>query len=457
YKIILYQIPIEKEIIRIEYDFFDRLSELEFYSENSNVYQKHLFQYLTQTKFDMEKSKLELALLKQRITHNHLPTSFDTLEISIPRRIHTIIDTETAQSLKDRYDKILQRTKADMIQVYLEAAEVRANQCRLEFNNAMNKLKENESTHLSDKILTKVIPTDINYISGGDTVLTGVNYVLDGVIGSVVGDFELDGPRFIFNDPQTASRRRKTELATLRRKIETRFFEKKVSPGRPVQLFIDELDILLQNLHNTSTINNGLHLNRTINQNKSNDIIILSQPQINIRSITKKINYRRLIKRLKLKFRLTNTVIRKTDKSKVFHLGKIDDYRRKSIEYMNKTNAYQCLGTHDPLPDLIQRTNKYLLELRLAKWITQKQYEQLCIKEDEVELAHLYYLPKPHKPQTPLRPITAGLKHPTIKISKFLDDLLRPLFDKMAANTTVTCGFELIKKLQQWSNNNMKQ
>ncbi|CAF1115324.1 unnamed protein product [Rotaria sordida] len=264
-------------------------------------------------------------------------------------------------------------------------------------------------------------------------------------------------PRFIFNDPQTASRRRKTELATLRRKIETRFFEKKVSPGRPVQLFIDELDILLQNLHNTSTINNGLHLNRTINQNKSNDIIILSQPQINIRSITKKINYRRLIKRLKLKFRLTNTVIRKTDKSKVFHLGKIDDYRRKSIEYMNKTNAYQCLGTHDPLPDLIQRTNKYLLELRLAKWITQKQYEQLCIKEDEVELAHLYYLPKPHKPQTPLRPITAGLKHPTIKISKFLDDLLRPLFDKMAANTTVTCGFELIKKLQQWSNNNMKQ
>ncbi|CAF1391920.1 unnamed protein product [Rotaria sordida] len=124
---------------------------------------------------------------------------------------------------------------------------------------------------------------------------------------------------------------------------------------------------------------------------------------------------------------------------------------------MNKTNAYQCLGTHDPLPDLMQRTNKYLLELRLAKWITQKQYEQLCIKEDEVELAHLYYLPKVHKLQTPLRPIIAGLKHPTIKISKFLDDILRPLFDKMASSTTVTCGFELLKKLQEWSKTNMKQ
>ncbi|CAF4599972.1 unnamed protein product, partial [Rotaria socialis] len=72
---------------------------------------------------------------------------------------------------------------------------------------------------------------------------------------------------------------------------------------------------------------------------------------------------------------------------------------------MEKTQAYQCLGTIDPLPDLIQRTNKYLLDLRLAKWITQKQYEQLSIKPNEVELAHLYYLPKAHKLGTPLRPI----------------------------------------------------
>ncbi|CAF1388395.1 unnamed protein product [Rotaria sordida] len=124
---------------------------------------------------------------------------------------------------------------------------------------------------------------------------------------------------------------------------------------------------------------------------------------------------------------------------------------------MNKTKAYKCLGTEDPLPDLIRRTTKYLLDLRLAKWITQKQYEKLCINPNEVELAHLYYLPKAHKPGTPLRPIISGLKHPTIKMSKFLDELLRPLFDKMASNTTVTSGFELVKQLQEWSRNNMCQ
>ncbi|CAF4356900.1 unnamed protein product, partial [Rotaria sordida] len=81
----------------------------------------------------------------------------------------------------------------------------------------------------------------------------------------------------------------------------------------------------------------------------------------------------------------------------------------------------------------------------------------LSINPNKVELAHLYYLPKAHKPGTPLRPIVSGLKHPTIKISKFLDELLRPLFDKMAAKTTINSGFELVKQLQQWSSINMRQ
>ncbi|CAF4940008.1 unnamed protein product, partial [Rotaria sp. Silwood2] len=102
-------------------------------------------------------------------------------------------------------------------------------------------------------------------------------------------------------------------------------------------------------------------------------------------------------------------------------------------------------------------TNKYLLNLRLKNYITQKQYEKLGIKPNEVELAHLYYLPKAHKPDTPLRPIISGLKHPTIKISKFLDEILRPLFDQMAANTTVTCGTEVIKQLHDWTKQNLRE
>ena len=271
------------------------------------------------------------------------------------------------------------------------------------------------------------------------------------------------GPKFIFNDPATAARRRTTELATLKRKIELRFFEKRVYPGRPVNEFIAELNLLLQRFHAIPLPLRQSQQN--LNNSKEHrfivefpiDLVMLDRPLQISTEKKKKMNYRRIVKRLKHKLHAHNVILQKTDKSKVFHLGKLEDYRKKSQEYMEKTQAYQCLGHNDPLPDLIQRTNKYLLELRLAKWITRKQYEILSVNPREVQLAHLYYLPKAHKIGTPLRPIISSLKHPTTKISKYLDDLLRPLFNKMAQQTSVESGFELLKRLHIWSEQNLRK
>ncbi len=71
--------------------------------------------------------------------------------------------------------------------------------------------------------------------------------------------------------------------------------------------------------------------------------------------------------------------------------------------------------------------------------------------KEEAELAHLYFLPKAHKPRTPLRPIMAGLKSPTIRISRWLDGLLRPLFNRLACDTTISNGVQLIKQVEKWS------
>jgi hypothetical protein len=155
--------------------------------------------------------------------------------------------------------------------------------------------------------------------------------------------------------------------------------------------------------------------------------LILSQSQHFATTNTtnkKKDNYNRIVKRLRYKLIHKKSILRKTDKSKGFHLRQFDDYQTKFLEYMKRMQHYQCFGMNDPLSDLIQRTNKHLLDFRLAKWITQKQYEIICIKSDEVEFAHLHYLPKAHKPGTPLRPIISDLRQPTIKVSKFLDNHL---------------------------------
>ncbi|CAF4756448.1 unnamed protein product, partial [Rotaria sp. Silwood2] len=135
------------------------------------------------------------------------------------------------------------------------------------------------------------------------------------------------GPRFIYNDPTTVSRRRTTELATLKRKIEIQFFRKKVSPGRAVEQFIAELNIILKNLHDTPISN-------THRQHKQQHKIILfdnllttiqsSQSQVMNSSVIdnnkKKKNYDRLVKRLKHRIRSASIVLQKTDKSKVFYL-----------------------------------------------------------------------------------------------------------------------------------------
>ncbi|CAF3282730.1 unnamed protein product [Rotaria sp. Silwood2] len=154
---------------------------------------------------------------------------------------------------------------------------------------------------------------------------------------------------------------------------------------------------------------------------------------------------------LRNKFEATQTVIRKTDKSKVFHIGKLDDYKVKAQTYMTVTKAYQDLGTVNPLEPLVERTNNFLYGLWHNKHITQKQYEKVKVNKEEAELAHLYFLPKAHKPGTPLRPIMAGLKSPTIGISKWLDGLLRPLFDRLAYETTILNGVQLIKQVEKWS------
>ncbi|CAF1449750.1 unnamed protein product [Adineta ricciae] len=120
---------------------------------------------------------------------------------------------------------------------------------------------------------------------------------------------------------------------------------------------------------------------------------------------------------------------------------------------MMKTDAYQDLKGRNPLDALVSRTNEFLYAIWVNKHITQKHCENLKIQRSETELAHLYFLPKAHKPNTPLRPIVAGMKSPTIGISKWLDDVLRPLFNQLASETAIENGTQLIKSVERCSEN----
>jgi len=189
-------------------------------------------------------------------------------------------------------------------------------------------------------------------------------------------------PRFIFDDPRTASQRRRTELAILKQKIESRFFEKKVNLGQSVDRFIAELDMILNNFHQTTADRKHQRLEQNQQQKQQRQVISYDDlPTIihsNLRQFVnrsmdlnnkkkKRMNYSRVVKRLKHKLRSANVVIQKSDKLKIFHLSKRQDYQTKSMEYMVKTAAYECLGENDPLPDLIERTNEQVpIEFKIS-------------------------------------------------------------------------------------------
>ncbi|CAF1500704.1 unnamed protein product, partial [Rotaria sordida] len=153
----IYKVPTEEQIAIVQYDYNDRLIQLEYYQQNPNEYQKQIFENLTQAKYEKETAKFDVAILKQRIVYNHLPTSFHTLQIPVPISLDTIIDTMTRQRLKDRCEKILQRTKSEMMMIYIATAEAKMNEYQKKFDSDLAKMKENQCSDSSHKKLTQTI------------------------------------------------------------------------------------------------------------------------------------------------------------------------------------------------------------------------------------------------------------------------------------------------------------
>jgi hypothetical protein len=91
-------------------------------------------------------------------------------------------------------------------------------------------------------------------------------------------------------------------------------------------------------------------------------------------------------------------VIRRTDKSKVFYIGKAADFERKAEEYMLKTEAYEEITNNRcPLADNLHALQTLLNYLITKNALTKKQANQLTPKLDKLELAHYHGIPKPHK------------------------------------------------------------
>ncbi|CAF4077322.1 unnamed protein product [Rotaria sordida] len=104
----------------------------------------------------------------------------------------------------------------------------------------------------------------------------------------------------------------------------------------------------------------------------------------------------------------------------------------------------------NPLEEIQDKVIQSLNQLREKKLILQWQYNKMMPDRTKPELAHLYFNPKIHKENIPVRPIENTIHAPTTNISKFLSEIISPIFDSKCGSTTVIDGVSLIKELNKY-------
>ncbi|CAF1599908.1 unnamed protein product [Rotaria magnacalcarata] len=165
-----------------------------------------------------------------------------------------------------------------------------------------------------------------------------------------------------------------------------------------------------------------------------------------------------LVLSIQRKLKKANAIIRRTDKSKIFYICSSEEFEQKAIDYMKKTGAYQQItNAINPLGNIRHLITNLLDNLKEKKSITNEQWKNMLPNLRNCELPHLYFIPKVHKINVPLRPIMSFKGSSAINISKFLNDLLAPIHLRVARKTTYISGTDLIRQLENYRNSSRLQ
>ncbi|CAF3146940.1 unnamed protein product [Rotaria sp. Silwood2] len=147
-------------------------------------------------------------------------------------------------------------------------------------------------------------------------------------------------------------------------------------------------------------------------------------------------------------------VICRADKTKAVYCGDTTVMIAKALEYMARTKAYEEMTNGCcSLADILHVVNTLLDSIAQQKALTQGQVMRLRPNLKKLELVRYHGLPKTHKDGTPLRPIIVPINAPTTLISKFLNNLLAPIYLQVARDTTFINDIDVVRKLETYVSN----
>ncbi|CAF1481376.1 unnamed protein product [Adineta steineri] len=153
------QLHFQARIAVDKYISIDQLCQLDYFQHKPIDLQLQIAKTICSLTFDKEKSEQELILLKFGLLFKKFPKSLEILEVSLSTSITTISDSAIRERLSNEYQRIIQRTKADLTDVLRFAIDAKRNNCKKKFEQETVEIRKNQRQLPTHERLSPVMVT----------------------------------------------------------------------------------------------------------------------------------------------------------------------------------------------------------------------------------------------------------------------------------------------------------
>ena len=138
---------LQHKMIVIEHQHRNRILELDFEALEPQPDQLYIYRKFYEINCEYERNKFNVDLLKQYVFYKQFPPSVNQqYRLPIPKDLQTIIDPSIRSTLLNRYERMIQQTKSDLILIHLSIAEEKLRQSREIFEQHQQQLHEQHFT-----------------------------------------------------------------------------------------------------------------------------------------------------------------------------------------------------------------------------------------------------------------------------------------------------------------------
>ncbi|CAF2989680.1 unnamed protein product [Rotaria sp. Silwood2] len=131
---------IEHKIILVQYDYNDRVLELEFLQQNPSEYCIKLYKQLYDARYKKDITREEVQLVEQRISYYNINSSQSHRQISHPTFFSTILNQDVQQQIYDQLTSVVEQAKVDMLNLYVKTAEMQMKTYDKQYNKELDKM-----------------------------------------------------------------------------------------------------------------------------------------------------------------------------------------------------------------------------------------------------------------------------------------------------------------------------